>query len=220
MIKVNSCYEQQFRISVCGCFFCSSSTALPSITFLTQPKGRELASWWEKYSDAEIEEIGARLGVAVLALSPSKKVKDATKAVDNMADIAKKGENNGVQQTLLSNKCMRRSQVYFNKDEFVKRNKENNVENAYDALEDFLYVEIRKHNYEEIIELLTWENIKEFFYEGNQYSIVKRQGDSESVIISDEVALEYGVSNNQARFQIEISGLVELIEAAGKKSEI
>lgn len=110
--------------------------------------------------------------------------------------------------------------MYFNKDEFVKRNKENNVENAYDALEDFLYVEIRKHNYEEIIELLTWENIKEFFYEGNQYSIVKRQGDSESVIISDEVALEYGVSNNQARFQIEISGLVELIEAAGKKSEI
>lgn len=68
-----------------------------------------MASWWEKYSDAEIEEIGARLGVAVLALSPSKKVKDATKAVDNMADIAKKGENNGVQQTLLSNKCMRRS---------------------------------------------------------------------------------------------------------------
>ena len=55
---------------------------------------------------------------------------------------------------------------------------------------------------------------------GNQYSIVKRQGDSESVIISDKVALEYGVSNNQARFQIEISGLVELIEAAEKKSEI
>ena len=120
----------------------------------------------------------------------------------------------------LNNKCMRRILVYFNKEEFIKKNKENNVENAYNALEDFLYVEIRKHNYEKIIELLTWENVREFFYEGNQYSIVKRQGNSESVVISDEVALEYGVSDNQARFQIEISGLVELIEIEGKSSEI
>ncbi len=110
--------------------------------------------------------------------------------------------------------------MYFHKDEFVKKNKENNVENAYDALEDFLYVEIHKHNYEKIIELLTWENIREFFYEGNQYSIVKRQGDCESVIISDEVALEYGVSDNQARFQIEIAGLIELIEIEGKRASI
>jgi len=136
-------------------------------------------------------------------------------AYGNMLSEYKRG--NGQGQAVAS---MRRSLAYFNKDEFVKRNKENNIENAYDALEDFLYVEIRKHNYEKIIELLTWENIREFFYEGNQYSIVKRQGDSESLIISDEVALEYGVSNNQARFQIEISGLVELIEIEGKKSEI
>lgn len=120
----------------------------------------------------------------------------------------------------LNNKCMRRILVYFDKEEFIKKNKENNVENAYNALEDFLYVEIRKHNYEKIIELLTWENVREFFYEGNQYSIVKQQGNSESVIISDEVALEYGVSDNQARFRIEISGLVELIEIEGKNSEI
>ena len=110
--------------------------------------------------------------------------------------------------------------MYFDKEEFIKKNKENNVENAYNALEDFLYVEIRKHNYEKTIELLTWENVREFFYEGNQYSIVKQQGNSESVIISDEVALEYGVSDNQARFRIEISGLVELIEIEGKNSEI
>ena len=39
-------------------------------------------------------------------------------------------------------------------------------------------------------------------------------------IINDEVTLEYDVSNNQARFQIEISGLVELIEIGEKSSEI
>ena len=107
----------------------------------------------------------------------------------------------------------------FNEDSFIKLNKENCCENADEALKDFLYVEVYNYNYQKIIELLLWENIRCFCYEGNQYSIEKRENVSH-IISSDEVALEHGASDNQARFRIAISDLIELLEREGKKSKI
>ena len=44
-------------------------------------------------------------------------------------------------------------------------------------LNSFLQNEIYKYNYESIINLLKWENVRSFFYEGNMYSIVKKADD-------------------------------------------
>ena len=87
-------------------------------------------------------------------------------------------------------------------------------------INSFLQNEIYKYNYESIINLLKWENVRSFFYEGNMYSIVKKADDLDNVIIANEVALEHGALRSQASFVMNIAELIELIEAAGKKSEI
>ncbi len=87
-------------------------------------------------------------------------------------------------------------------------------------LNSFLQNEIYKYNYESIINLLKWENVRSFFYEGNMYSIVKKADDLDNVIIANEVALEHGALRSQASVVMNIAELIELIEAAGKKSDI
>lgn len=87
-------------------------------------------------------------------------------------------------------------------------------------LNSFLQNEIYKYNYESIINLLKWENVRSFFYEGNMYSIVKKADDLDNVIIANEVALEHGALRSQASVVMNIAELIELIEAAGKNSEI
>lgn len=61
---------------------------------------------------------------------------------------------------------------------------------------------------------------KKLFYEGNMYSIVKKADDLDNVIIANEVALEHGALRSQASVVMNIAELIELIEAAGKKSDI
>ena len=93
-------------------------------------------------------------------------------------------------------------------------------DNVNALLNSFLQIEIYKYNYEDIINLLKWENVRSFFYEGNMYSIVKKADDLDNVIIANEVALEHGALRSQASVVMNIAELIELIEAAGKNSEI
>lgn len=89
-----------------------------------------------------------------------------------------------------------------------------------DRLKSFLQNEVYNYNYKSIINILKWENVRSFFYEGNIYSIVKTEDDLDNVVITNEVALEHGALKNQASFLIKISELIELIEIEGKNSEI
>ena len=89
-----------------------------------------------------------------------------------------------------------------------------------DRINSFLQNEVYNYNYESIINLLKWENVRSFFYEGNMYSVIKMEDDLENVVITNEVALEHGALREQASFLINISELIDLIEVAGKNSEI
>ena len=100
----------------------------------------------------------------------------------------------------------------------IRRMKLETRSDLSDRLNNFLQNEV--YNYKSIVNLLKWENVRSFFYEGNMYSIVKTGDDMDNVVITNEVALEHGALRNQVSFLINISELIELIEIEGKKSEI
>lgn len=94
----------------------------------------------------------------------------------------------------------------FDKETFI----EEQGRNAFRMLKDFLDCEIDPEWSDEMIFLILAENITDFHYEGNQFSISKSKG-STLIKIVDEVSLEHGVVPEQCTFYLEGSDLAELI---------
>ena len=94
----------------------------------------------------------------------------------------------------------------FNKEFFIR---ENGL-NKYTKLLDFLKCEVTRNTYREIVALLSSRRIRKFVYDGERY-LMLRESINMPVHIFEKSALEKGLKEHQAKFDIPAEDLLSLI---------
>ena len=94
----------------------------------------------------------------------------------------------------------------FNKELFIR---ENGL-NKYTKLLDFLECEVTRNTYREIVALLSSRRIRKFVYDGERY-LMLRESVNMPVRIFEKSALEKGLKEHQAKFDIPAEALLSLI---------
>ena len=94
----------------------------------------------------------------------------------------------------------------FNKELFIR---ENGL-NKYTKLLDFLECEVTRNTYREIVALLSIRRIRKFVYDGERY-LMLRESLNMPVRIFEKSALEKGLKEHQAKFDIPAEALLSLI---------
>ena len=94
----------------------------------------------------------------------------------------------------------------FNKEVFIR---ENGL-SRYTKLLDFLECEVTRNTYREIVALLSSHRIRKFVYDGERY-LMLRESVNMPVRIFEKSALEKGLKEHQAKFDIPADALLSLI---------
>lgn len=104
--------------------------------------------------------------------------------------------------------------VHFTTEQPGRDNKElfirENGLNKYTKLLDFLECEVTRNTYREIVALLSSRRIRKFVYDGERY-LMLRESINMPVRIFEKSALEKGLKEHQAKFDIPAEDLLSLI---------